>query len=153
MTKTAPDTGEQGTKESTGAKPAGQTVADANRAEVKSVVGTTPRSVENGATLMKSGDTVGEKLIQLDEGTTVTLKEDVVEEFFFPDTKRPSYRLKYRKGQTVQRSAIEAHNARVAAKQKARELAEKGEVDPENPAGIDSTTLASGTFPGLQPSK
>lgn len=133
-----------------GAESAGQKIADANRAEVASVVGTTPREVENGATLLKSGATVSEKVIDLDEGTTVTLKEDVVEEFYYPDTKRPSYRLRYRKGQTVPRTVIEQHNANVKARARAAEFAEKGEVDPDNPAGIDSSTLHSGTGGGLK---
>lgn len=65
----------------------------------------------------------------------VTLAKDVVEEFYFPDTKRPSYRLLFTKGQVVRRSEIDALNSRVAA----RRAATEGEFL------IDSTTVASGT--------
>lgn len=76
----------------------------------------------------------------------VTLQRDIVEEFFYPDTKRPSYRLLYTKGQVVSKAAIEAYNDGVRAANARR----AGEVDEANPAGIDSTTIAAGTrVPGL----
>lgn len=77
-----------------------------------------------------------------DAAEFVTLSKDIVEEFYYPDTMRPSYRILYTKGQVVPKAAIDAHNAAVAHRKK---LAENGGVDPENPAGIDSTTIASGT--------
>jgi hypothetical protein len=63
----------------------------------------------------------------------VTLAKDVVEEFYYPGTKRASYRLLYTKGQVVRRSDVERTNAR----------ADGSVVSEENPAGIDSTTLVS----------
>jgi hypothetical protein len=74
----------------------------------------------------------------------VELTKNVYEEFYFPDTKRPSYRLLFTKGQTVPKSTVDAINAARQSDEE-REAAQKA-----NPAGIDSTTLASGTYPGVK---
>lgn len=63
----------------------------------------------------------------------VTLAKDVVEEFYYPGTKRPSYRLLFTKGQVVRRGDVERVNARN----------DGSLVSESNPAGIDSTTLVS----------
>jgi hypothetical protein len=95
------------------------------------------------AQVVKEDETVSSSVYEITDTTEmVTLQRDLVEEFFYPDTKRPSYRILYTKGQTVSRAAIEAYNAGVEA---ANKLRENGGVDPANPAGIDSTTIASGT--------
>jgi hypothetical protein len=110
--------------------------------------------VGDDATVIKLEDSVDRSAYEItDTAEFVTLQRDLVEEFYFPDTKRPSYRLLYTKGQVVSRAAIEAYNADVELANKRRE---NGGIDPANPAGIDSTTIASGTrvpaldsFPGV----
>lgn len=97
------------------------------------------------AHLVGVDDTVADSLY--DDAETeafVTLKQDVIEEFHYPNTTRPAYRVLYTKGQRVQKSAIDAYNA-------ATEARKKGplEGDAAVVAQIDSTTLASGTTPGI----
>lgn len=102
-----------------------------------------PQTADNDVELVKLEDTVSDGVYEVtDTAEFVTLSRDIVEEFYFPDTKRPSYRLLYTKGQVVPRAAIEAYNADTKA---ANELRSNGGVDPKNPAGIDATTIASGT--------
>jgi hypothetical protein len=96
------------------------------------------------AKIVKADEEVSESMFASATETDklVVCNEDVLEEFFYPGTTRPSYRVLYTKGQTVRQSAIDAHNAGV----KARKAAAEGRpVDEDNPAGIDSTTIASGT--------
>lgn len=71
----------------------------------------------------------------------VELKKDIVEEFYYPGTKRPAYRILFTAGQVVRRSQVEAYNTSTEQAKDARD----GKVDEDNVAGIDSTTLASGT--------
>lgn len=99
--------------------------------------------VGEDAVLLKSDETVDESAFESagESDELITLSKDVVQEFFYPNTKRPAYRILYTKGQTIRRSVIDAHNAGVED----RKRREAGEPDPENMAGIDSTTLASGT--------
>ena len=93
---------------------------------------------------------VEEGLYSTSEGEQyVTLNKDVLEEFFYPDTKRPAYRVLYTKGQVVPKSQIDAYNAQVEAAKNRENL----EGDEAVRATIDSTTLASGTYPGLPADK
>lgn len=78
----------------------------------------------------------------------VTLNKDVLEEFYYPDTKRPSYRVLYTKGQVIAKSLIDAYNATVEARKAAAP-----EGDDAVRATIDTTTLASGTYPGVAPAE
>lgn len=48
-----------------------------------------------------------------DGDALVEVTEDVFEEFYYPDTKRPSYRLLLHKGQIVKKSELEALTAKV----------------------------------------
>ncbi len=127
-------------------------IADAQSAEIQAVKDTDPTSTEvdiktagvgSEAVVVEVEDGVADSVYQITATTEmVTLDRDIVEKFYFPDTTRPSYRLLYVKGQTVPRTAIEAYNASV---EQANLLRSNGGVDPANPAGVDSTTLASGT--------
>lgn len=128
---------------------------------VQSVINTDPTDAGANNELATAGVGDDAVVIKADEGgagkhgsetageTYVTLDKDVVEEFYFPDTKRPSYRLLFTKGQVVPKSAVDLVEAN------AKEIARRksGEVDKDNPAGIDSTTLASGTNAHLARSK
>ncbi len=108
--------------------------------------------VGENAVLLRAGAEIGDELISASGGEQfVTLEKDIVEEFIYPGTKRPAHRLLFTRGQVVRRATIDALNANVQA---ARAAAERGgDVDPANPAGVDETTLASGTYPGLPASK
>lgn len=75
----------------------------------------------------------------------VTLSKDVVEEFYYPNTKRPAYRILFTKGQTVKKSVIDQANADAATLRKRLEGAE-----PKLEDVVDSTTLASGTGANLR---
>lgn len=98
------------------------------------------------AALVGVDDTVADALYDdADSEAYVLLKQDVIEEFYYPDTTRPAYRVLYTKGQRVQKSAIDAYNAATEARKKAGDL----EGDDLVVATIDSTTLASGTTPGI----
>ena len=72
----------------------------------------------------------------------VRLTAPLVGEFFYPNTVRPSYKILHTVGEIVPRSVVDAHNAGVRLR---KLLADNDGVDPANPAGIDSTTIASGT--------
>lgn len=102
------------------------------------------------AVLLRADEEIGDDLIEdASSAQFVTLSKDVVEEFVYPGTKRPAHRLLFTKGQVVPRDRIDALNAGVQAR--AAEAERDGDPDPKNPAGIDSTTLASGTYPGIPP--
>lgn len=113
----------------------------ASEDDLRSLKGTAPDG--DGNVVLGTDDTVSASHYEeTDAHTFVTLKKDVVEEFFFPDTTRPSYRVLYHAGQVVNKGVLDAYNE---ATKTAAKLRKTGGVDPENPAGIDSTTLASGT--------
>lgn len=125
-------------------------IAQAQVDEVESVRQTEPGSGRFGAdtTVVKVDDGVDAVAYDESDGATmVTIKGEMVEEFYFPDTTRPSYRTLYHAGQVVPKSVVDEYNAAVARR---KQLAENDGVDPANPAGVDSTTLASGTFPGVE---
>lgn len=91
---------------------------------------------DDEAVLVKRGEgSVNDGLFEKTEAgeELVTLGRDVVEEFYYPGTKRPAYRVLFTKGQVVRRSAIEQYNSALEG------------PDESNPLGIDSSTLASGT--------
>jgi hypothetical protein len=101
--------------------------------------GTVSAPPAENAVVIGAGDKVsdfndagaGEEMVQL--------TKDVYEEFYFPNTKRPSYRLLFTEGQVVSKKVVEAIGAAV----------DEAELDKVNPARIDSSTLASGTHPGI----
>ncbi len=159
-------------------KPAGQSASRSGRkatdtggakgagtqlAEVEGVMQTDPTNagrnpavptagVGPNAVLLHAGDEVGDELIAASTGQQfVTLDKDIVEEFIYPGTKRPAHRLLFTKGQVVSRATIDTLNANVRATRVAAERG--GDADPANPAGVDETTLASGTYPGLPAGK
>lgn len=151
--KTSPTT-KTGTPTADGKPTGAEKQAQAQVAEQEAVVQTDPTeggaNAEAGLTTAGVGDDavvlrVGEALPASAYASTdetdpfVTLQKDVMEEFFFPGTKRPSYRLAFTKGQTVRQSAIDAVTGRLAAK--------PGDKRPEPTleSHIDSSTLASGT--------
>lgn len=68
----------------------------------------------DGVHVVGAGDTLKDSLFD-GSGDFVTLTKDVVEEFYFPDTNRPSYKLLFAKGQVVRRADIEALNTRLEA--------------------------------------
>ncbi len=125
------------------ATPAGGKMARANAAEVAAVIATEPAETrgDNGAALVRVDDAEGLEDLLEDAGgeAYVTLTKDVVEEFFYPDTKRPSHRVLFHKGQVVARSVIEQRAQTIRAAQ-----AKGG--GPET--FLDASTLASGTNPG-----
>lgn len=92
---------------------------------------------DNGAVVIKAADQIDSGLFT-DAGKTdklVVVDKDVYEEFYFPNTKRPSHRLLYTAGQVVKQSDLDRINAsRKAAAE------DDGTAFP-----IDPTTLASGT--------
>ena len=128
----------------TAAEKSAQNQAD----EVNAVVDTDPteggRTADAGlatagvgddAVLVRRGDTMDKSVYEAgtDDDPFVTVQKDVVEEFFFPGTKRPAYRVAFVKGQTVRKWAIDALSAKVP------------EGEPELRDYIDSSTFASGT--------
>lgn len=50
-----------------------------------------------------------------DGDSFVTINKDVVEQFYYPGTKRPAERILFTRGQVVKKSYIDALNARVDA--------------------------------------
>lgn len=123
-----------------GAKPAGEGVAQANAAEVAAVIKTQPAEVEFGeAELVDISDPDAVDRLLSDAGGEqfVTLDAEVVERFYFPDTKRPSHRVLFHKGQVVPKSLIEERAAEIRAAQS------------KTGVTIDTTTIASGTFVGV----
>lgn len=122
------------TKATTSADP------NASQDELRSLQGTPPT---DGVIIKADGSLESSNYEEGSAQTTmVTLTGNVYEEFFFPNTTRPSYRLLYHAGQIVPKSTIEAFNE---ATKRSVAMRENGGVDKENPAGIDSTTIASGT--------
>lgn len=116
------------------------------------LAGTTSAPLDEDGVVIGGEDTVSD----FEEGggqVMVTLTKNVYEEFYFPNTNRPSYRLLYTKGQVIPKSTIEALNDEVEARKARNQRAASGELDESNPAGIDSSTLASGTYPGVQVEK
>ena len=144
----------QVTKDAKPEKTGAAKLAQSQQDEVQGVIDTDPTATDvptagtgENADVIRLADEVGNEFYDESDGATmVTLKKDVVEEFFYPNTRRPSYRLLYTKGQVVAKSVVDAYNAQTRAAVKARELAENGEVDPVNPAGIDIVTLTGGTY-------
>lgn len=128
-------------------------LAEAQRAEVEAVKATDPTDTNLGvgagsgdAVVVGPDDEVGSYYSAAEGDVFVTLDRDVIEEFYYPNTTRPSHRVLYSKNQVVSKAVIDQYNADTAAAKAARERAASGELDPQNPAGIDSTTLASGTY-------
>lgn len=103
------------------------------------IVDTAPQPVRDGDAALVAADDPDsiESLIEAgDTDEIVVLKQDVVEEFRYPGTKRPSYRVLYHKGQAIQRSVLAARAAEIRA----------ANADRTDLASyIDATTLASGT--------
>jgi hypothetical protein len=83
--------------------------ADAERF-ANAAIASKPVELEEGGKVKES---LYKSLEASDELVVVT--KDIVEEFYFPDTKRPSSRLLFTKGQVVRKADIDAHNARAAA--------------------------------------
>lgn len=88
--------------------------------------------------LIKADGTVEDSAFDAtDSEEFVTLNKDIVEEFFYPNTKRPAYRILHTKGQTVRKSIVDQYNEAAKADRAAFQ--------------IDSSTLASGTkAPGAE---
>lgn len=129
-------------KTKTGARKAAQDQAQ----EIEDVKQSDVTAGGEAAEVIGVEDGVTEGLYSTTEGEQyVTLNKDVLEEFYYPDTKRPAYRVLFTKGQVVPKSQIDAYNAQVEAAKAAADL----EGDDKVRATIDSTTLASGTYPGL----
>lgn len=127
-----------------GAKIAGKDLATQNAAGVAAVIDTLPAEHtvgEAGLVAADDPDALEDYIDDASTNATVVLKRDVYEQFYFPGTQRPSYRLAFTKGQVVARAALAE---RVAA---IRLAAARG--TGINPLGIDASTLASGTHPGV----
>lgn len=151
MTSPSPSTDKKqpGRSGGAGAKPVAADMAAANAAEVRAVIDNDPGEAL-GAKVVRVDGTIDAGSYDESDGEKVaTLKEPLLEEFFFPDTKRPSYRIKYPAGMAVPVREIEAYNADTELQNRLRGLKPGEHLDPQNPAGIDSTTLASGTYPGV----
>lgn len=78
-----------------------------------------------------------------DNDALVTITKDVVEEFYYPGTKRPAHRILFVKGQVVRKAEIDRLNSNVEA----RKAAASRDADEPVPLEehIDPTTIASGT--------
>jgi hypothetical protein len=125
-----------------GKEPSAQGLAQSAAAEIAVAIKTTPAEVEFGDSEVVDADDADklEGLLTAHEGETfVRLEKEVLETFYYPDTKRPSHRVLFHKGQVVARSVIEERAAAIRAA-KATGVA----------AQIDATTLASGTYPGIE---
>lgn len=57
--------------------------------------------------VIKAGEPVTLESADVDTDAFVVVKEDVYQEFYPENSRRPSYRLLFHKGQTVARSAVE----------------------------------------------
>lgn len=127
-------------------KPAGAGLAQAQAAEVAAVIATDP-TAGTDAEQVAVDDAEGiERLVsRADVGEFVRLDVDVVEKFYYPLTKRPSYRVLFHKNQVVARSVLTARAAdiRLAAD------AQSDDVATRIGATVDATTLAAGTYPGV----
>lgn len=133
-------------------KPTGaEKQAQAQKAETDAVIksdptegGTTAEAglatagVGDDAVVIRKGEEVDSSLYATSDvkDPYVVLQKDVVEEFYFPNTKRPSHRLLFRKGDTVRQSQLDALKAPEAP---------GDDVAAQLRAQVDSTTLASGT--------
>lgn len=105
----------------------------------ETLIDNTPAAVRDGeAALLKADDADGieQYLEPAGQDELVVLKQDVLEEFVYPGTRRPSFRVAFHKGQVVARSVIAARAAEIRAASADRTKLENY---------IDSTTLASGT--------
>lgn len=129
-------------------KSAAAKAAEEQSQEIKDVKDSDPTGGGEAAAVLGVESGVDEGLYSTSEGEQyVTLNKDVLEEFYYPDTKRPAYRVLYTKGQVVPKSQIDAYNAQVEAAKARQNL----EGDDAVRATIDSTTLAAGTYPGVAP--
>ena len=134
----------------TAAKKAAENQADETKAVIESdptsgganaEAGLTTAGVGDDAVLVKDGETPSGFYEDSGQETYVTVTKDVVEEFYYPGTKRPAYRVRFTKGQIVPKAVID----QLEADAKARE------ADPNALENyIDSTTYAAGT--GATPS-
>ena len=142
-------------------KTGAEKAAQDNKAEVDNVVASDPTAVNprleaagintagtgEGAVLVKADGTIEGSLYDESAGpASVTLKKDVVEEFYFPGTARPAHRIKFTAGQTVPKSVIDELNARSAA-------AKASSDKPSLVDYVDSSTLQAGTganTPGVE---
>lgn len=124
----------------------GAKIERTNAAERQAVINTDPTEGTDAELIRADDPDALERLVAT--ATTdelVELQSDVVEEFYYPDTKRPSYRVLYNKGQRVLRSVLD---------QRARDIRLARAGASENPverlaATVDATTLAAGTWPGV----
>jgi len=121
-------------------------------AAVRAAMDAEPLQVVNGdAVLVTSepeGSDVSAYVEDASSAAVVVIKQDIIERFFYPDTKRPAFRQLYVKGQTVQRAVLEERLAGIRAAGSTIQ-ARSGVLDPANPAGVDASTLAAGTYPGI----
>lgn len=142
---TAPTEGtEQGTTTDEGttikAAGAGEPTKEAGREPVATA------GTREGTVTVEATDKIEGVYEESSSSTFVTITKDVIETFYYPNTKTPSQRVLFAKGQVVPKSTIDALNANVEA---ARKRAESDEVALED--YVDSTTLASGTGATPQP--
>lgn len=95
--------------------PATPAPIDGHTADTAAALAETDQRFHNAGTgeVNEVSTTSGKITAYTGDGDVVTIDEDVVETFYYPDTKRPSTRLLYVKGQQVQRSVIDAYNAAV----------------------------------------
>ena len=134
--KAAPTTEAEAAK-TTETLQAGETTTADKRTD--KVVDTTPQEVRDGSAVLISAadpDALDGLYDAADTDEMLVLKQDVLEEFVYPGTRRPSYRIAYHKGQVVARSTLLARAAELR-------LATADRSDLRN--YIDPTTFASGT--------
>lgn len=133
-------------KASSGSEPVNSEHAAQNAATVQSVIDTDPGEVLNAKVVRVDGH-VEKGMYDEQEGEKFAqLKDPILEEFFFPDTKRPSYRIKYHAGQVVSQRVIDAYNADTDLQNKLREQGREAQGAAEL---VDTSTRAAGTNPGL----
>lgn len=122
-------------------KAAAKKAAESNQSEAPAEAAAPVETAGSGSDTVTVKDTERIEGVYDETGgeAYVTLTKDVVEEFFYPGTKRPATRILFTKGQVVQKSLIDSLNSRVEAAKKAAD----GETALED--YVDSTTLASGT--------
>ena len=124
---------------------AGAKLERANAAERQAVITTDPTEGTDAELIsIDDADSLERLLAEAEAEQFVELSSDVVEQFFYPDTKRPSYRVLFHKGQVVPRSVISQRAADIRLAERARAEDPKVRLT----ATVDATTLASGTYPG-----
>lgn len=133
-------------KASSGKEPVSSEHAAQNAATVQAVIDTDPGEVLGAKVVRVDGHVEKGMYDEQESEKYVRLKDPILEEFFFPDTKRPSYRIKYPAGYVVAQSVIDQYNADTDLQNRLREQGRESDTAVDY---VDTSTRAAGTNPGL----